>query len=92
MQIAANCARVSGGQLKNKNMIANKTTALIAFAGEHGYGVEPDMVFEDDGHAGADFEHPGIEWERGLAAEGRIDAVPENDRLIRASAPLSSAA
>lgn len=85
MRIAAIYARVSGDQQKNENTIASQTAALMAFAGEHGYGVAPDMVFEDDGHTGATLERPGLERVRDLAAEGRVDAVLVHapDRLSR---------
>ena len=78
-------ARVSGDQQKNENTIASQTAALIAFAGDHGYGVAPDMVFEDDGYTGATLERPGLERVRDSAAEGRIDAVLVHapDRLSR---------
>ncbi|MDE2911443.1 MAG: recombinase family protein, partial [Paracoccaceae bacterium] len=85
MRIAAIYARVSGDQQKNENTIASQTAALMAFAGEHGYGVAPDMVFEDDGYTGATLERPGLERVRDLAAEGRVDAVLVHapDRLSR---------
>ena len=92
MHIAAVYARVSGDQQKNENMNASQTAALIAFAGEHGYGVGPDIVFKDDGYAGATLGRTGLERVRDLAAGGRIDAVPVHDRIIRATTPLSNAA
>ena len=92
MQIAFIYARVSGDQQKNEDTIASQTAALIAFAGEHGYSVASDMVFEVDGYTGATLERPGLERVRGFVAEGRISAVQVHDRVIRAATPLSNAA
>ncbi|MCY4139927.1 MAG: recombinase family protein [Rhodobacteraceae bacterium] len=92
MQIAVIYARISGDQRKTEDTIASQTAVLIAFAGEHGYGVAPGMVYEDDGYTGATLERPGLERVRGVAAESRIGAVPVHDRIIRATTPLSNAA
>ncbi|GAC1589742.1 MAG: hypothetical protein NVS3B5_22240 [Sphingomicrobium sp.] len=70
MKIAAIYARVSSDQQKEENTIASQTAALIAFAGNEGYNVPDEWIFEDQGYSGASLIRPGLERVRDLAAEG----------------------
>jgi site-specific DNA recombinase len=78
-------ARVSSDRQKENHTIASQTTALLAYAAEHGYAVPPEWVFEDEGFSGAVLARPGLEALRDLAAEGQIGAVLiySPDRLSR---------
>src|SRR6202161_1152096 len=85
MKAAAIYARVSSEQQKEENTIASQTAELIAFAGEQGFAVPDEWVFEDAGFSGASLLRPGLERLRDLAAEGYIQAVLIHapDRLSR---------
>jgi len=74
MKNAAIHARVSSAQQKEEHTIASQTTALIAFAQEHGYHVPQEWIFEDEGFGGANLQRPGLEQICDLAAEGQLQA------------------
>lgn len=85
MKTAAIYARVSSDKQKEEHTIASQTVGLIAFAGNNGYSVPHEWVFEDEGYSGASLVRPGLERIRDLAAEGQIEAVLVHspDRLSR---------
>ncbi len=72
---AAIYARVSSDRQKENHTIASQTTALIEYAGTHGYAVPPEWIFQDEGYSGASLARPGLESLRDLAAEGQIVAA-----------------
>jgi site-specific DNA recombinase len=78
-------ARVSSDRQKENHTIASQTTALIDYAGTHGYTVPAEWIFQDEGYSGATLVRPGLESLRDLAAEGQIAAVLiySPDRLSR---------
>ncbi len=82
---AAIYARVSSDRQKENHTIASQTTALIEYAGTHGYAVPPEWIFQDEGYSGASLARPGLESLRDLAAEGQIVAalIFSPDRLSR---------
>jgi site-specific DNA recombinase len=84
-QLAAIYARVSTDRQKESHTIASQTVALKTYAQEHGYQVESEWVFEDEGYSGAVLLRPGLEALRDLAAGGQIEAVLvySPDRLSR---------
>lgn len=78
MRTAAIYARVACVSLNGSNetpTIASQTSALRAFAAEHGYRVPDRCVFEDAGWSGATLVRPGLQRLRDLAAQGQIEAV-----------------
>jgi site-specific DNA recombinase len=85
MKNAAIYARVSSAQQKQERTIASQTAALIKHAGENGYHVPREWIFEDEGFSGANLRRPGLERVRDLAAEGQLEAVLvySPDRLSR---------
>jgi len=82
---AAIYARVSSDRQKDNHTIASQTSALLDYAGAHGYTVPPEWVFQDEGYSGAVLARPGLEALRDWAAEGQIGAalVHSPDRLSR---------
>jgi site-specific DNA recombinase len=82
---AAIYARVSSEQQREAQTIGSQTSAIHAFAKEHGYFVPEEWVFEDEGYSGSLLVRPGLERIRDLAAEGQIEAVLaySPDRLSR---------
>jgi len=85
MQLAAIYARVSSDRQKEEQTIASQTSALRAYAAEHGYQVPEGWCFEDEGWSGGTLVRPGLERLRDLAAQGQLDAVLvySPDRLSR---------
>jgi site-specific DNA recombinase len=85
VKTAAIYARVSSDRQKEQETITSQTSALRAYAAEHGYLVPDGGVYEDDGWSGATLIRPGLERVRDLAAQGQIDAllVYSPDRLSR---------
>ena len=85
MKTAAIYARVSSDRQKEEQTIASQTSALRAYAAEHGYLVPDGWVFEDEGWSGATLVRPGLERLRDLAAPGQVDVVLvySPDRLSR---------
>ena len=85
MKTAAIYARVSSDRQKEEQTITSQTSALRAYAAEHGYLVPDGWVHEDDGWSGATLVRPGLERVRDLAAQGQVDAllVYSPDRLSR---------
>jgi site-specific DNA recombinase len=85
VKTAAIYARVSSDRQKEEQAITSQTSALRAYAAEHGYLVPDGWVHEDDGWSGATLVRPGLERVRDLAAQGQVDAllVYSPDRLSR---------
>ena len=85
MKTAAIYARVSSDRQKEEQTIASQTSALRAYAAEHGYLVPEGWVYEDEGWSGATLVRPGLERVRDLAAQGQVDSllVYSPDRLSR---------
>ena len=85
MKTAAIYARVSSDRQKEEQTITSQTSALRAYAAEHGYLVPEEWVYEDDGWSGATLVRPGLERVRDLAAQGQVDSVLvySPDRLSR---------
>ena len=85
MKTAAIYARVSSDRQKEEQTITSQTSALRAYAAEHGYLVPDGWVYEDEGWSGATLVRPGLERVRDLAAQGQVDAllVYSPDRLSR---------
>jgi site-specific DNA recombinase len=85
LRSAAIYARVSSEQQREAQTIGSQTSAVRAFAKEHGYFVPEEWVFEDEGYSGSLLVRPGLERIRDLAAEGQIEAVLAHspDRLSR---------
>jgi site-specific DNA recombinase len=85
VKTAAIYARVSSDRQKEEQTISSQTSALRAYAAEHGYLVPEGWVYEDEGWSGATLIRPGLERVRDLAAQGQVDAllVYSPDRLSR---------
>ncbi len=85
MQTAAIYARVSSDRQKEEQTIASQTSALRAYAAEHGYLVPEGWCFEDAGWSGGTLVRPGLDRLRDLAVQGQLDAVLvySPDRLSR---------
>jgi site-specific DNA recombinase len=85
VKTAAIYARVSSDRQKEEQTITSQTSALRAYAGEHGYLVPEGWVYEDEGWSGATLVRPGLERVRDLAAQGQIESVLvySPDRLSR---------
>jgi site-specific DNA recombinase len=78
-------SRVSSDRQKENHTIASQVTALIEYAGSHGYIVPSEWQFQDEGYSGATLLRPGLEALRDLAAGGQLDGVLiySPDRLSR---------
>ncbi len=85
MKTAAIYARVSSDRQKEEQTITSQTSALRAYAAEHGYLVPEGWVYEDEGWSGATLVRPGLERVRDLAAQGQVESllVYSPDRLSR---------
>jgi site-specific DNA recombinase len=85
VKTAAIYARVSSDRQKEEQTITSQTSALRAYAGEHGYLVPEGWVYEDEGWSGATLVRPGLERVRDLAAQGQVESVLvySPDRLSR---------
>jgi site-specific DNA recombinase len=85
VKTAAIYARVSSDRQKEEQTITSQTSALRAYAAEHGYLVPEGWVYEDEGWSGAPLVRPGLERVRDLAAQGQVDSllVYSPDRLSR---------
>jgi site-specific DNA recombinase len=85
VKTAAIYARVSSDRQKEEQTITSQTSAVRAYAAEHGYLIPDGWVYEDDGWSGATLIRPGLERVRDLAAQGQVDAllVYSPDRLSR---------
>jgi site-specific DNA recombinase len=85
VKTAAIYARVSSDRQKEEQTITSQTSALRAYAAEHGYLVPDGWVYEDEGWSGATLVRPGLERVRDLAAQGQLDSllVYSPDRLNR---------
>jgi site-specific DNA recombinase len=85
VKTAAIYARVSSDRQKEEQTITSQTSALRAYAAEHGYLVPDGWIYEDEGWSGATLVRPGLERVRDLAAQGQVDAllVYSPDRLSR---------
>jgi site-specific DNA recombinase len=85
VKTAAIYARVSSDRQKEEQTITSQTSALRAYAAEHGYLVPDGWVYEDEGWSGATLVRPGLERVRDLAAQGQLDSllVYSPDRLSR---------
>jgi len=85
VKTAAIYARVSSDRQKEEHTISSQTSALRAYAAEHGYLVPDGWVYEDAGWSGATLVRPGLERVRDLAAQGQLDTllVYSPDRLSR---------
>jgi site-specific DNA recombinase len=85
VKTAAIYARVSSDRQKEEQTITSQTSALRAYAAEHGYLVPDGWVYEDEGWSGTTLVRPGLERVRDVAAQGQVDAllVYSPDRLSR---------
>ena len=85
VKTAAIYARVSSDRQKEEQTITSQTSALRAYAAEHGYLVPDGWVYEDEGWSGTTLVRPGLERVRDLAAQGQVDSllVYSPDRLSR---------
>jgi len=82
---AALYARVSTTQQKREATIESQVAALESYAEEHGYGIEPELVFLDQAVSGSQLARPELDRLRDLAYEGAFDLLLclSPDRLAR---------
>jgi len=78
-------ARVSSDRQVDEGTIESQLASLHAYGDEHGYGIDADCIFTDDGFSGATLARPGLEVLRDHAMRGTIDhiLVLTPDRLAR---------
>src|SRR5262249_56077120 len=82
---AALYARVSTEQQAKANTIGSQMDALRQRIQQDGLGLDPELVFVDDGYSGEALERPALERLRDQAAAGAVDRVYflSPDRLPR---------
>jgi site-specific DNA recombinase len=78
-------ARVSSDRQVEDGTIASQLASLHTYVEEHGYTLEADLIFTDDGFSGATLARPGLDALRDHAMMGTIDhmLVLTPDRLAR---------
>ena len=78
-------ARVSTEQRAKANTISSQVDALRQRIEQDGLGLDPELVFVDDGYSGEALERPALERLRDQAAAGAVDRVYvlSPDRLAR---------
>jgi site-specific DNA recombinase len=78
-------ARVSTLHQAQAQTIEQQLTRLQAYAQEHGWPVQDEHTFRDDGRSGSDLNRPGLDRLRDAVRAGEIDRVlvTEPDRLAR---------
>jgi len=78
-------ARVSSDRQVEEGTIASQLASLHAYAEEHSYALDADLIFIDDGFSGATLIRPGLDALRDRAMVGTLDRVLvlAPDRLAR---------
>jgi site-specific DNA recombinase len=78
-------ARVSSDRQVEEGTIESQLASLHAYGDEHGYRVDTDLIFTDDGFSGATLARPALDALRDQAVSGTIDEilVLSPDRLAR---------
>jgi len=78
-------ARVSSDRQVEEGTIASQLASLHAYAEEHSYAIDADLIFIDDGFSGATLIRPGLDALRDRAMVGTLDRVLvlAPDRLAR---------
>ena len=83
--VAAVYGRVSTLQQEQEATIDSQIASIESYAHEHGYQLEPELYFLDQGVSGAKLDRPGLDRLRDLASEGVFSVVLclSPDRLAR---------
>ena len=68
-------ARVSSDRQVEEGTIESQLASLHAYVEEHGYELDADLVFTDDGFSGATLARPGLDALRDQAMMGTIDHI-----------------
>ena len=68
-------ARVSSDRQVEEGTIDSQLASLQTYSDDHGYTIDADMIFLDDGFSGATLARPGLDALRDRAMRGTIDAV-----------------
>jgi len=68
-------ARVSSDRQAEEGTIASQLASLQLYSANHGYSIDADMIFLDDGLSGATLARPGLDALRDRAMLGAIDEV-----------------
>ena len=78
-------ARVSSDRQVEEDTIDSQLASLQTYSTAHGYSIDADMIFIDDGLSGATLARPSLEALRDRAMMGAIDEVLvlAPDRLAR---------
>ena len=78
-------ARVSSDRQVEEGTIESQLASLHAYGDAHGYRVDTDLIFTDDGFSGATLARPALDALRDQAVSGTIDEilVLSPDRLAR---------
>jgi site-specific DNA recombinase len=78
-------ARVSSDRQVEEGTIESQLASLHAYGDEHGFTVDTDLIFTDDGFSGATLARPALDALRDQAVSGAIDEVLvlSPDRLAR---------
>jgi site-specific DNA recombinase len=78
-------ARVSSDRQVEEGTIDSQLASLQTYSTDHGYSIDADMIFIDDGFSGATLARPSLDALRDRAMMGAIDEVLvlAPDRLAR---------
>jgi site-specific DNA recombinase len=78
-------ARVSSDRQVEEGTIASQLASLHAYGDAHGFTVDTDLIFTDDGFSGATLARPALDALRDQAVAGAIEEVLvlSPDRLAR---------
>ena len=68
-------ARVSSDRQVEDGTIESQLASLHAYVDEHGYELDADLIFTDDGFSGATLARPGLDALRDHAMTGTIDPI-----------------
>ena len=68
-------ARVSSDRQVEEGTIDSQLASLQTYSDDHGYTIDADMIFLDDGFSGATLARPGLDALRDRAVMGALDEV-----------------
>jgi site-specific DNA recombinase len=68
-------ARVSSDRQGEEGTIDSQLASLQTYSTDHGYSIDADMIFIDDGFSGATLARPSLDALRDRAMMGAIDEV-----------------
>jgi site-specific DNA recombinase len=85
VRLAAAYARVSTDRQADRQTIQQQVELLRNYAEQHELELDPDRIYQDDGHSGARLDRPALDRLRDVAGREEVDVIliTSPDRLAR---------